>query len=438
MLRLPRIATLTAILLNLPQTTAVSVKKETQEIDVALCIYRISNQYSALWRYLYYTLILSVVAFRRIEWLKRGSLTAVMLYSNIAALHAWVILGSSGKNPDVLDLDILPTAMICLAALLLPSMLWLSPALVKSRAAPIVSLWIFWIFLGTIACSLNIYILEKDPKKDKYGYGAFNFAELACFDDAEETTLLQSAPQLDSRHRNFTCTYDCFSSRPSEIRSAEEIFVIQAGDFFMNGRGHASITENVVVSTACGAVIFLMFVWVMNKKDMFPLPVVQRTLKQKLVWGMFTGSMFLGPIVPVSISILLGEIIMLRREGLLRTESHQSVGQWSPVVCAVFIATAALLDRYVFEPRRARKERAADIELAASQPPPPPYERGAEVHHQLRDEGQSRTSQDTDTSWRTATETARVVPTSRQEAISQMRELALRDLRADGGQRRVR
>lgn len=139
---IPRIATLTDILLNLPLTRAVPVNKETLEADVALCIYRISSQYSTLWRYVYYTLILSVVAFRRIKWLKRSFLAAVMLYSSTTALHAWVILGSSGKNPDVLDLDILPTATITLATIPLPWMLWLSPALAKSRAATIISLWI--------------------------------------------------------------------------------------------------------------------------------------------------------------------------------------------------------------------------------------------------------------------------------------------------------
>lgn len=360
-----------------------------------------------------------------------------MLYSSTAALQAWVILGSSGKNPDVLDLDILPTGTITLAVILLPWMLWLSPALAKSRATPIISLWIIWVWLGTIACCVSIYVLDKDPKEDKYGFGAFNFAELACWGNAGTSTLLQSPSQLDSRQHDFTCTYECFSSRPSVIRAAGEVVIIRASDFWSEGRSHDALADNVVIGAVCGAVLFVMFLWLINKKDAIPATVFQHTLKQKVIWRLYMVITLLAPIAPVCFAIILAEIIMLRREGLLRRVGYQSVGQWSPLVCIFLVVFAAMSDIHVFAPRRTRKERAADIELAASQPPPPPYESGTEVHHEARDNNGSRTSQNTDTSWRTATETRHVVPTSRQPAISQMRELALRDGRTRRGQRRA-
>lgn len=277
--------------------------------------------------------------------------------------------------------------------------------------------------VGTIASCVNIYVLEKDPKEDKYGFGAFNFAELACWDNAGTSTILQSPSQLDSRKHNFTCTYECFSSRPSAIRAAGEVFIIRASDFWSEGRSHDALVDSVVIGAACGAVFFVMFLWLINKKDAIPATVFQHTLKQKVMWRLYVVITLLAPMAPVFFAIILVEIIMLRREGLLRSVGYQSVGQWSPLVCIFFLLFAALLDIHVFAPRRTQ-ERAADIELAASQPPPPSYESGTEVHHEARDNNGGRTSQDTDTSWRTATETRHVVPTSTQQAISQMRELA--------------
>ena len=100
------------------------------------------------------------------------------------------------------------------------------------------------------AAALCIYRISfRSSALWRYGYGAFNLPELACFDDASAGTLLRSTSQLDSSSHNFTCTCECFFSRSSAIRAPEDVFVIRSADFWSAGRSHDALANNVGIGT---------------------------------------------------------------------------------------------------------------------------------------------------------------------------------------------
>lgn len=151
--------------------------------DIA-CVYPISGQYNNIPRWLYYFLLISVIVFRRQEWLAVGAAATSLTYGGGAAIHALILASArlssnslisdgfaqlpTGQkywiNPMSLDLDTDGTLAVVGVGFLitLPMALW-SSEFRRSGAKPILVLWTILMFIGMICCLINLYGVDATP-----------------------------------------------------------------------------------------------------------------------------------------------------------------------------------------------------------------------------------------------------------------------------------
>lgn len=144
-------------------------------------------------------------------------------------------------------------------------------------------------------------------------------------------TLLISLDQLSFLGLNFNCTYECFSSQ-SPIRSPEEIIAITRGVL-----PHRTILSEFL--RFFGAVS----IWCSVLGSSYGEEIM-RQLDRRACGLKYLSPQYFLPLGG-AILIVICERNILR--GLPQGEKMHAVGQWAPIVGAIFILLAVLFDQYL-------------------------------------------------------------------------------------------
>ena len=383
---------------------ATPIEEDTPASKIAVCVNRISGTYGSFSRWLYYASLLTGTLTRRNEWLAAGIIATALIYSSVAIVHACVILSNLGSNPEILDLDILPVTTITASTIFLyGAIMEYSQTLQGSMARHIMYIWSVLVWIGSIICTAATWNL-------KFGAIRGRSSEAACFgtDPAGAAVMLSSQLQLDSRFLEFNCTYQCFHSTRSWLREGEDILVVKHDDIYSAVLGYlpifalaAVIFGYVITGTRylCGRSLherasnagqrdpYFLYkaVWRMLRHTYPSLELVdtafhnaaeklrrihnttpgwilpfrtaaansdvvryQIWFSERLVRPILLFFMVAAGVV----TIIIGEVIILRRHALLKDENYTAIGQWGAVVAVGFVVLISLLDKHVLQPAR--------------------------------------------------------------------------------------
>lgn len=302
--------------------------------DLAVCIYRISGTYSPINRWIFYASILISASLRHSKWVSGPLLAAAMLYSSVAVVHAWVILGNSGLNPEVLDTDIIAISTIVASTYFFTAPLMVCGAAFHTKARNVLIFWSVFLWLGCNACCAATWILEKDVSSAAH-------VKPLCQEiktDGTPGEILSEAIQLKMRDYNFTCTYTCFSSTRSVIREVDNIYAVPSTDIY----SYYLVLLPRFTLASCIAVPLVALLALIRIIEKTKQPPRRSETMAKARW--ISEMLCIGPGLG---TVLVGEAALLRRDGVLKSESYRSVGQWSGVVCVGLVVIVSLIIRFV-------------------------------------------------------------------------------------------
>ena len=257
-----------------------------------------------------------------------------MLYSAVAVVHSWVILGNSGLNPEVMDTDIIAISTVVVSTYLFTAPLMVCGAAAGTKARNVLIFWSVFLWFGCLACCITTWIFEKDVRLAQY-------AEPLCQEinaDGAMGDVLRQAVQLKMRDHVFTCTYACFSSTRSVIREVDDIYAVPSTDIYSYYLG--LLPQFTLAS--CIAVPLVGLLAVIRIIEKMKRPERRSETMAMVRW--ICEMLCIGPGLAM---ILLGEAALLRRDGVLKSESYRTVGQWSGVVCVALIVIVSLIIRFV-------------------------------------------------------------------------------------------
>lgn len=292
--------------------------------DLAICIYPISGTYSSLSRFIYYASLILSFTFRHNRRIARSVFAPAMLYASVAVIHIFVLLLSSGRNPPVLDMDIIATTTLLVSTFWFSATLMQSGAAYNSRARPFLIPWSIGLWFGCAGCCLLTWKMMAEP-------ASVNFFEPLCrgvetTTDGITSVLLSTSEQTDIRKYNFSCTYSCFNSS-SLIRESSEILAIEHADLYTTSL--ANLTR-----LALGATIVMPVLGLLALIRIYERLYLRRRSRRM---GRIRFLAFSFCFVPGFLTIFLGETVILRRDGTFNGESYKSVGQWSSILVVVLV-----------------------------------------------------------------------------------------------------
>lgn len=349
--------------------------------DTVQCIYPISGQYGLLPRLLYYGSLTFAILNRRQQWLVVGALASALAFAGSSAIHAIALIKSRRK---IFDLDIIATwSILSTGSLAYITLVHWSSTLRHSRARLVMILW------GSL-CSIGLIFARASM------FDASTESEAAC--RAADGSLLTSPLELQSPR--FNCSYHCFSiSKPMRER-AETIAIpthvmtdkysslqlIMVGPVMF--AAYASLSAQLRPHTPSQIYMLAVFSIIMKPSSreeltkaiynaasetwyggyMVYLRFVPRDkcLWRKLLYSMLIPwlaiEFFMDVLSPVLLTgnIILNELRVLG-PGLPTNEAAFAIGQWGPVVSAVLVVIAAIVNKSKDEWAARKKLKVADI-----------------------------------------------------------------------------
>ncbi|KAJ5894560.1 hypothetical protein N7495_006251 [Penicillium taxi] len=309
-----------------------------------VCTYPVSGQYGAFPRVLNYVSVIFAILARHAEWLVTGALASVMIFTATAVVHAMVILGQS-LDPPVFDLDILAiTALLLSNVLLFGPMMDFSSTVRKSAARPIIAIWGIWVWSGLLICIIAWSRCLDGPNPSPTHSLIPSYipksSELLCVStNGTVSILLQTISQLNEQVK-FNCTYDCFAYDTSRIRGQDEILVVPQDAIYNNWFG--ALWGLSLAGVIGGAVGLLMIQ--LGKKPFGQRMTEAREQDERAEYYLVGGR------VP-------------------KGEEYYAIGQWAPLVSALFAVLASLFDHFVLEKFRKVSEGATTRQISPYLPP---------------------------------------------------------------------
>jgi hypothetical protein len=348
--------------------------------DVMLCVYPISGAYGLLPRLLYYATLVLAIFGRSQEWLVIGALASALTYAGTAAIHTMALIAS---RQIVFDLDIQGAwAILSTGALAYITLINWSTTLRNSRARIVMVCWGILVGMALIFGRVELYNTDLSP------------GEPAC---RSATGILLTMPSqlLDP---SFECTYDCFSARKPMREQSETVAIPKAfltGKYshlgliligpvmfaataaitfdtrehspsqhytrivmsYLDPKHHAEITKSIYKAAAENwyGGYFALFSYVHRARwsvrkfflSCFALP-----------WFILCLALDILCIPLLIINVVLNELNLLGAH-LPTNEPASAIGQWGPIVSALLVVIAAIINRGL-EIRESRKN-APDI-----------------------------------------------------------------------------
>lgn len=381
-----RVPLLTSSLLALTLLSTASAHtlspRSRNATDDALmqCIYPISGAYGLLPRVLYYCTLILAIFGRNQEWLVIGALASGLAYAGTAAIHA-MALATSRKY--VFDLDIIGAwAVLSTGALAYITLINWSTTIRHSRAKVVMICWGCLVGIGLIFGRVEQYDTHLTP------------GETPCY--SSEGNLLVSPVQLvDAR---FNCTYECFKVR-KPMRDVYESVAIHRSMLTSPYSKYQSYLIGPVMFAAYAAISWdarehspsqmctrLVMKFLSPKHHVEILKSIYNASSHRWYGGYFTLfnfvhrapwsarkislAVFLLPwvllgllvdflCIPLMITNVVLNELLIARTGLPTNESPYSVGQWGPVVSSALVVVAAIINK-ILEVKE-RRQNAKDI-----------------------------------------------------------------------------
>ncbi|WEW57025.1 hypothetical protein PRK78_002484 [Emydomyces testavorans] len=337
--------------------------------DTVICVYPISGQYGLLPRLVYYiTLVLGIVG-RYQRWLVMGALASALSYAGATAIH---MLALPTSRTPVFDLDILAAwAVLTTGCLAFAALVHWSSALRHSEGRIVIILWGALVGIGCITGRSLLLDVHSD-------------AEPACRSSAGD--LLTSRSELASP--KFNCTYKCFDAK-SPMRQTNEVTAIPTNQLLgtyanlgvvllvpILAAAQKALTFNLTPHTPSQACTSLVMVYVNSslnlrlsqstynaaceswyggyillfhyaRKARFKLGVKKRLVTLIVFPLIFLDLLFDLTAAPLFIANIIFNELNLLKTDLPMEEGYSSVGQWSPIVSAVLVLIASLINRFV-------------------------------------------------------------------------------------------
>jgi hypothetical protein len=338
----------------------------TQDTTLMLCIYPVSGTYGVLPRFLYYLTLVLAIFGRSQEWLVMGALASALTYAGTAAIHAMTMCTS---RKVVFDLDIQGAwAILSTGALAYITLINWSTTLRNSRARIVILCWGILVGVGLTFGRAERYDTELSQ------------GEAACH--SSDGVLLSLPSQL--LDPSFNCTYECFSARKPLREQSETVAIPKAaltGKYsrlsfvlvgpvmfaactaisldtrehspsqfltrivmsYLNPKHHAEITKSIynAASESWYGGYFALFSYVHRER----WSVRKLALSCLAIpWFMLGLALDLLCIPLLITNVILNEINLLAAK-LPTNEPPFAIGQWGPIVSALLVVIAAIINR---------------------------------------------------------------------------------------------
>lgn len=371
---------LAAVHLGSAYAIEASANITSQDVDLMACVYPISGVYGLLPRLLYYATLVLAIFGRSKEWLVVGALASALTYAGTAAIHTMTLCTS---RKIIFDLDILGAwAILSTGALAYVTLINWSTTLRNSSARLVMVCWGVLIGIALIFGRAELYDTQLSP------------GEPACY--STSGVLLSKPSQLvDS---SFNCTYECFSARKPLREQSETIAIPRStltGKYsdlclilvgpvmfaaytavsfdtrehspsqvwtrrvmgYLNPKHHEEITKSIykAASETWYGGYFALFTF--TRREQWS---VRKCLLSFLAlpWTALGLAIDLLCIPLLITNIFLNELHILGAR-LPTIEPPFAIGQWGPIVSALLIVFAAMINKGL-EIREAR-QNADDI-----------------------------------------------------------------------------
>lgn len=351
--------------------------------DIA-CVYRISGQYNNIPRWLYYSLLVTVIVLRRQHWLAVGAAATCLTYGGGAAIHAWIlacmrlypssqVLDGVVQLPNgqehwisaaVLELDNDGALAVVGAGFLitLPMALW-SSQFRRSAAKPILVLWTVLMSIGMICCLVSLYGIDATsdgpfrqyrfchPSKND-SFPVTSGGEVVSIEGDWNSTIWKHFSQEDKDFPG--CIYPCFNTK-GILRDQEEITVISFPDILPSDPQYwvlvfiKAMVYGCVPSTMlfCLGVLLLRLSGFSTSSGKLAIRnngASERRHKsiQVLVWLINSYAKILTPITFIAFVVWVEIEIRLD----IRSETYHHVGQWTTLVYFGLVITSAIIGKF--------------------------------------------------------------------------------------------
>ncbi|EEP81396.1 predicted protein [Uncinocarpus reesii 1704] len=337
--------------------------------DTIVCVYPISGQYGLLPRLLYYISLILGILGRYQRWLVMGALASALSYAGSTAIH---MLTLAKSRAPVFDLDIVAAwAVLTTGCVAFAALVHWSSALRRSEGRIVILLWGALVGIGCLTGRALIVDVRTG-------------VEPACRSPTGD--LLTSTSELVSSQ--FNCTYKCFSAK-TPMRQSSEIMALPTdhllGTYANLGvillvpilaATHKSLSINLSPHTPSYGCTSLVMVHVNSSLNMrlsqttynaacrswyggyillfqyirkvkFGISLKNRLIITALGALLFIDLLFDLAALPMFVTNIIFNELNLMKTELPVEESHGSVGQWSPVVSAVLILIASVINRSI-------------------------------------------------------------------------------------------
>jgi hypothetical protein len=267
-----------------------------------------------------------------------------MTYSAIGSIQSILLLVWRQKSP--FDVDVVGAYSLVSVGLVIsiPLLTW-STTLRKNAGMPIVAMWAFLMFLGTV-CSLVAVgtVARKAGPVDLITGGHFFEEETACYSPAG--LLLTSPAQLEF-DSSYGCTYKCFSAKVPSIRLAGSMVAVLESQ--IQDRYFTVAFVMAIVLILLTSLTMLMAPFFYRHED-------RKNARRSSSRMRKIAELFYVTTCPLlCLANIVFNEIWLNRGGLPQDEKPQQVGQWSAIVETVLVVIAVEFDKW-YGKRRNHKE----------------------------------------------------------------------------------
>ena len=359
---------LAATVIGGSSAASATANNTSQDADLMLCVYPISGTYGLLPRLLYYATLVLAIFGRSQEWLVIGALASALTYAGTAAIHAMALCNS---RQVVFDLDIHGAwAVLSTGALAYITLINWSTTLRNSRARMVMVCWGLLVGVGLIFGRAELHDTQ------------LSLGEPACHSSRGD--LLSAPSQL--LDPSFSCTYQCFSTRKPMREQSETIAIPRAAltgihsrlslimigpvmfaayaaitfdtrehspsqlftrmvITYLDPKHHAELTKSIynASSESWYGGYFALFSFVHRSKWS-----VRKCLLSFLAIPWFALGLAVDLLcIPLLITnVVLNELNILGSH-LPFNELPLAVGQWGPIVSAILIVIASIINKGV-------------------------------------------------------------------------------------------